>query len=120
MGGFIERGALRDHEVEEAVFKLQPGEVSDIIQDNGDFFVAKLEEKRIGTVRPFEDPKVQDEIRETLRREQFRTMREQIQEELKKNALVQGNDQMMNTALEMAMQRYSVWHTAGDAATPSS
>lgn len=111
--GLIDRGAYRVGEVEEAVWKLQPGQVTDIIETRDSFYIARLEQKNLGTTRPFEDQTVQMEILETLRREQFNALRTQEQEKLRRNAIIHPANPSIEPILEMAMQQYAAWRTQG-------
>jgi hypothetical protein len=108
--------------VREALEKLQPGQVSDPIPDATGFYLVKLDERTPGRVRPFEDQKVQDEIRTKLRLEQYGRLRQQDLGRLMQASIVKPSmavfngdpratptpieQQMMNIALDMAMQRY--------------
>lgn len=108
-GGWMQRDAYRIEAVDKAVWKLQPGQVTDVIEDGGAFYIAKLEARKEGRVRPFEDQAVQDEIRETLWQQQFRILREKERQELEKEAVVRMDDALLNSALDMAMQKYKQW-----------
>ena len=106
--------------VREALEKLQPGEVSDPISDSTGYYLVKLEQRTPGRVRPFEEQKVQDEIRTKLRLEQYGRLRQQDLGHLLANSVVKPDTavlsgakpptpaeaQMMNIALDMAMQKY--------------
>ncbi|HWE02009.1 MAG TPA: peptidylprolyl isomerase [Tepidisphaeraceae bacterium] len=111
--GWMEKGAYAVEKVEQAVWDLKPGEVTEPIdaRDKGQdgFFVAKLEELRIGKTESFESQKVQDDIRETLRREQFAKLREVHRRELVQKAVIRENPNMRDAAMEMVMQRYRGW-----------
>lgn len=112
--GWLEKGAFFDPNVEQQVWKLQPGQVTPPIAgsrgiDSG-FFVAKLEELRPATSEPFD--KVQDEIASTLRRQQFARLRTKNVLELmqKKIAVhVEGGEQVL---MDLIMQRYARWASA--------
>jgi parvulin-like peptidyl-prolyl isomerase len=110
--GWIQKGAFALEKVENAVFKLQPGQVTDIVEENGNYYLAKLEQRKVGRVMPFEEEAVQDKIRSTLRKAQFQSLREQVQENLRKNAVIRVDNAMMNTAIDMAMQNYPSWAAA--------
>jgi peptidyl-prolyl cis-trans isomerase SurA len=106
--------------VREALSKLQPGQVSDPIADPTGFYLVKLEERTPGRVRPFEEQAVQDEIRRKLRMEQYGRLRQQDLSRLIAGSVVKpsmevlagvkpptpAEAQMMNIALDMAMQKY--------------
>lgn len=98
--------------VRDALEKLQPGQISDIIEDRGGFYLVQVVERKEGRVRPFEEQKVQDEIRFKLRSEQFRVLREQKQQELMKGAIIRADEQMAQIALDMAMQKYPQYAAA--------
>jgi hypothetical protein len=98
--------------VREALPKLQPGQVSDPIPDAGAFYLVKLEERKPGRVRPFEEQAVQDECRSTLRLEQYRKLRELDFARLMKSAAIRGDLEMANIAIDMAMQKYAQYAAA--------
>jgi parvulin-like peptidyl-prolyl isomerase len=93
--------------VAEALKKLNPGDVSDVIEDRDGFYLVKLEGRVGGRVRPFEEQKVQDEIRQALRSEQYAKLREQDFARLLNSAAITSNEQMASIALDMAVQRYN-------------
>jgi parvulin-like peptidyl-prolyl isomerase len=107
--GPIARNTLALEKVEDAVFRLEPGQVSEIIEDRGGFYIAKLETKKTGSVKPFDDPAVQDRVRRELNSLQVAQMRQQIRADLEKNAIVRRDPRMLQTALDMATQRYPMW-----------
>lgn len=105
----IRKGDYANTKVEEAVFASKPGRVTDIIEVNGNFYIAKVEQKTDGRVRPFEDPEVQAEIKDILRKEQMQPMVELQQERLKANAAINPDPPRIEPLLEMAMQKYPEW-----------
>jgi parvulin-like peptidyl-prolyl isomerase len=98
--------------VRDVLPKLQPGQVSDLIEDTSAFYIVKLDERKPGRVRPFEEQKVQDEIRARLRLEQYRKLRELDFARLLKGAAIRGDEEMANIALDMAMQKYALYAAA--------
>ena len=111
--GWMEKAEFASDQVDEAVWKLQPGQVAGPIHapHNGrdGYWIVKLDDIRLGRTEPFEDPKVQDVIRSVLRREQFVKLREAQQQALLRDAVVlptPGADEVM---MEMVMQRYRLW-----------
>lgn len=107
--GFVDRGSFRLEKVEDAVWQLQPGQVSDIIETDDAFYLAQLIERKDERVRQFEDPAVQNRIRDKLWSQQFQELSEADYKRLRDEAMVQTNDQMLQVALEMAMQKYPAW-----------
>jgi hypothetical protein len=107
--GWIDKGAFKLEDVENAVWKLQPYQLTDIIDSHGAFYLAYLEDVKRGKVMPFESQQVQQQIRETLSAAELRELREQVQDRLMQHAVVNYNPNMMDIALEMAMQRYVRW-----------
>jgi hypothetical protein len=98
--------------IRDALGKLQPGQVSEPIEDRGAFYLVKLEERKPGRVRPFEEEKVQQEITMKLRTEQYRKLRELDFARLMKGAAVRTDEQMATIALDMAMQKYREYAAA--------
>jgi len=109
--GPIDKGAYRLEAVEQAAWTLEPGQVSTPLRVGDDFYLVKLEEKKTGRVIPFEEPGVQTQVREVLQREQFAQLREKAQQELQREAVgaINVNQDMVRTAMEIAMQNYPRW-----------
>jgi hypothetical protein len=112
-GDWMTQGAFVSDKVDHAVWALQPGQTTDIIEDTvgGEdaFFLARLESRKGGVTQPFDDQDVQDKIRETLRRQQFNALREKMRDELEKKAVIRTNPDMMQVTLDMVMQKYPQW-----------
>jgi parvulin-like peptidyl-prolyl isomerase len=111
--GWLPKGSYVVDKVEDAVWKLKPGEVTQVIEDKGAYYIAKLEDKQDAVTQEFEDLAVQQEIDGKLRTQQLRQLEERRQAELRKEAVIQENPQMMQVAVDMAMQRYPAWAAAG-------
>jgi hypothetical protein len=75
------------------------------------FYIVKLEEKTVGRVKPFDSEAVQDQITQTMRRDQFRVLREREEQKLRQNAIFHTDDHALGLALDMAMQRYQQWRS---------
>jgi parvulin-like peptidyl-prolyl isomerase len=112
-GGWLPKGSYVSDKVENAVWALKPGDVTDVVEDKGAYYVAKLEDKQDAVTQEFEDLAVQQEIDGKLRAQQLRQLEQRRQAELRKDAVIQENPQMMEVALDMAMQRYPAWAAAG-------
>ena len=112
--GMKEKGSLPPtfKKVEDEVWTLQPGEMTNPIRAGDAFYLAKLEEVRPGHVRPFneqpdgEKRSVQDEIKTKLQNEQFRELSIDVDKHLRGEAIIRTDEAMMNLCLDMAMQRY--------------
>ena len=107
--GWMNRGAYVEDKVEQAVWRLQVGQVTDVISTGDAFYIAKLEDRRPGLVKPFESQTVQMRIEEVLRSEQYRKLRHDQQQNLKDEAAIRSTGDMMQKALAIAMQKYVVW-----------
>lgn len=107
--GWIHRGSLAVQKIEDAIWQLQPGQVSDVIEVGDSFYIAKLENRKPGRVRAFEDEDVQKQIRQTLERVQIAAQREKVQEKLLKDAVIYPYPPDVAPVLEMAMQKYWQW-----------
>jgi parvulin-like peptidyl-prolyl isomerase len=112
--GWMEKGEYAVEKVEQSAWEMKPGQVSatpiDVSNRGRDgFWVVKLEEIQPGVSEPFGSQKVQDEIRETLRRTQFARLRELHRRKLVQEAVIRENADMRDVTMEMVMQRYRVW-----------
>jgi peptidyl-prolyl cis-trans isomerase SurA len=83
--GWLRRGTIQK-QLEDAAFALQDGEVSPLVRAGPGFHVLKVEERRTGGGRSFED--AAEEIRLRLYDEQASASRTQYLEQLKKDAHV--------------------------------
>jgi parvulin-like peptidyl-prolyl isomerase len=111
--GWVQRGAYRLEPLEEAVWKIQPGEVTEVVRINDAFYIAKLENRKQGRVQPFEEQGVQREIEKTLRAQMLDAMRSRQREALIKDAIIYPYPPDVTPVVEMAMQRYFVWTAGG-------
>jgi parvulin-like peptidyl-prolyl isomerase len=107
--GSIEKGAFALTAVEDAVWKLNPGEVTDPIEEKNAFYVAKLEQKGEARVQSFDEEAVQDKIRSTLRGRQFQELRDKQREQLLEGAVVNPYPPKVEPLLEIVMQKYPYW-----------
>jgi len=107
--GPIDRGAYKLEEVEKALWATTPGELTQVIRVGDDFYVARLEAKKIGRIKAFEEDDVQRRMLETLRGEQFTAMRRDMEATLRKESVVSKNQPMFATAVDMAVQNYARW-----------
>ena len=109
VGGPYQRGAFALEDVEAAVWKLQPGQVTDVIENGRAFFIAKVERLTPEEVQPFDSDTVQDKIRNTLRSQQLNALRLQERQRLFDDAIVSPNPPNISPAVDMAVQNYSEW-----------
>jgi len=84
--GWLRRGVVQA-EVEKAAFALETGQASDLVRTKTGFQILKVEERRGGQARPFDE--VKDEIRDRLTNDQADSARQQYVAELKKEAFVE-------------------------------
>jgi peptidyl-prolyl cis-trans isomerase SurA len=84
--GWLRRGTVQKS-LEDVAFKLEPGQVSGLVRAGPGFHVIKMEERRVGGGKKFED--VAEDIKARLYEEQVGTYRQQYIDELKKDALVE-------------------------------
>lgn len=108
-GGWIDRGSFANAKLEEAVWKLQPEQVSELVESNDGYYFAKLERKKGGRQQSFDEDAVQLKIRKTLEAEQFSALRDQAERRLRQNAIVFPDPPNLAPALEMATQMYPQW-----------
>jgi parvulin-like peptidyl-prolyl isomerase len=118
-GGWMEPNTYRLEEVEKAVWQLQLGEVTPVIKCNGAYYIAKLFDKKVGTVKPFDDAEVQWNIYAVLREQQISEHWRMIEDQLKGGNEIIDPDDRVELAVDLAMQRYKIQNTvASTAETP--
>jgi parvulin-like peptidyl-prolyl isomerase len=110
---WVEPGSLRLDQIEKAAFAMQVGDVSSAPIDVGDgFYILKLEARQNGRVRPFDEPDVQAQIRRVLSADQRRVLRDKEYQKLAKQSVVREDPEKIQTAVDMAMQKYFAWSRA--------
>jgi parvulin-like peptidyl-prolyl isomerase len=114
-GGWMERNTYRFDAVEAAVWKLQPGQITPVIETEGMLFIAKLEARHLGTVKPFEDQTVQADIYNRLYQQQLGQLWQKSRGDSLGEAIVtpssdQELENRLQIAVDMAMQTYAQSH----------
>jgi PPIC-type PPIASE domain len=95
--------------VDREIWKALPGQISDIIEDQGAFFMFKLVSRQYGATKSFADKAVQDAITKRLSDQQQRLHREEELSRLEKEDPVSYDPQMVDAAVEMALENYPRW-----------
>ena len=114
--GWVQQGAYAVEPVEQAVWKLaETGQVTDVIRVGDAFYIARLEGRRPGRVRPFEEEAVQAQIRKALQGEMLASLRSREREMLMRDAIVYPYPPAYDVVLDMAMQKYPEWAASADA-----
>jgi threonine synthase len=90
---------------------LQPGagDGRDLELD-GVLYIAKLESRKDGRVRRFEDEDVQSQISATIRQQRSAEYYQQDRQKLLSESIRIVNPQMFQTALDIAMGSFRVWN----------
>ncbi|MCX5715668.1 MAG: peptidylprolyl isomerase [Candidatus Omnitrophica bacterium] len=83
--GFVGRGEMMK-EIEDAVFKLEPGQVSDVIETKLGYHIFKVEEKKAAQAKPLSE--VKDDIEKTIYIGKAKARYDEWLAELKKNAYI--------------------------------
>jgi peptidyl-prolyl cis-trans isomerase SurA len=83
--GWLRRGTIQKA-LEDAAFALKDGQLSDVVHAGPGLHIVKVEARRIGGARSFDDAK--EEIRNRLLDEQVTATRQQVLDELRKGAVV--------------------------------
>jgi hypothetical protein len=109
VGKWYPAGSLRWKEVEKALFAAEKGAVIDPVEVGPAIYVAKLEDKTTGRSLAFDDETVQGRIRLTLLGQQRSDLRQKDHIKLLRSSVYRENEDAINTAVEMAMQKYEIW-----------
>jgi hypothetical protein len=97
-------------QVEAQVWKTPAGQISDVIEDHGDFFIFKVLSRDYGGTKSFADRAVQDAIQRRLRDLKIQQSRDEEDRKLEMAGIVEPPDpRMIDTAVEMALQNYPQW-----------
>jgi len=105
----IRRGEYANTNVEDAVFATPAGKITPVIEAGNALYIAKVEQKTEGRIRPFEDPAVQQQIKETLRKQQMGPMIDMQQSRLRAAAIIRPDPPRIEPLMEMALQLYPAW-----------
>jgi parvulin-like peptidyl-prolyl isomerase len=106
------RGGFAKKDVEDAVWKLQPNQVTDVVESGGVEYVAKLESIKQGQVKPFEDEIVQEAIAKKIRDDRLAVLNEQEEQKLLDESIRNDYPDMFQEAVNIAMQNYHSWNGA--------
>lgn len=110
--GWLQKGSFAVKEVEDAVWKLQPGQTTEVIPAGNSFYIARLEDRKLGTVRAFEEEAVQTEIKDKLQTPQIRKLTNELEQRLIREAVIYPETPNYQAVIDMALQKYSQWRTA--------
>ena len=113
VGDLIERGAFAQEKVEEEIWKLQPGQITPIVEEPGAFYLAKLVQKKEGKTQSFADANVQALIKRALEAQQFSALEKKVTDDLENEAIIFPFPPNFEPAVDMAMQTYPVWRKQG-------
>jgi peptidyl-prolyl cis-trans isomerase SurA len=83
--GWLKRGTIQK-QLEDVAFALKPGQVSPVVRAGAGLHLLKLEGRRHGGAKAFED--VKEDIRGRLFDEQVTATRQQLLEEIRKGAVI--------------------------------
>jgi hypothetical protein len=120
-GAWVEKGSYVNDYVESEVWKLRPTEFTDPPiedrqhSDDPAFYIALLDAKKSGAVKPFDDEEVQQQIFDTLRREQMTQLQAKLDARLREQSLTFEDPASFQAAIDMAMERYALWRSASAA-----
>lgn len=98
------RGSFRQAKVEDVAFSMRQGQVSDIIETDGGFYIVKALLVMPGKTLSFEE--AQDTIEKTLSREQSRRLQLEYNQKLRDGATITLSDRLIPLAIEKAVQHY--------------
>lgn len=110
---WFQRGSFAVKEVEDAVWALDPGQVSGVIETADAYYLARLDAKQAGGVKSFDE--VQKDIEAKLQGRQFAELQAKVQQQLMADAIVRYHPRMIELAVEMAMQKYRYWRESAAA-----
>jgi len=107
--GPLERGSYRVTEVEDAIWGTEVGKTTPAVFAGGSAWVGKVLEKKASVERSFDDSAVQREIEAKLRQAKLAELEDEQNKLLEREAVVDRRDELLQPALQMALQMYSAW-----------
>jgi parvulin-like peptidyl-prolyl isomerase len=93
--------------VEAEIWKTPPGQISDVIEDNGDFYIFKVLTRDQGGTKSFADRAVQEAI--TKRLSDIQRIQRRDAELLKLRTEAICSPENLESVVEMAKQNYPQW-----------
>ena len=106
----MQKNAYVLEKVEKALWEAPIGKATGPIEDGRAFYVALVQSRKEAKVQSFEEPIVQDRIRQVLWSRQFRALTDQVDDRLRRTqAMVRDSKDMIDAAIQMAMQNYPRW-----------
>jgi parvulin-like peptidyl-prolyl isomerase len=108
-GGWIGKGSYRLDDVEKAVWRLKPGQITPVIKTEGAYYIAKLEDKKIGVTRAFDDPIVQEDIYNRIWQDQIKQRWHQSEEASQIDSTITASEDRLDVAVDIVMQQYPLW-----------
>jgi parvulin-like peptidyl-prolyl isomerase len=111
-GQWMDRNSYAVDAVEAAVWQIQPGQITPVVESNGKFYIAKLEAKRGGITHQFEDQTVQADIYARLRQQQLSHLWQLSKDESAVESTISADTKRIEVAVEIAMQRYAQMQSA--------
>jgi parvulin-like peptidyl-prolyl isomerase len=111
--GLMDRGAFTVKEIDDAVWNLKPGQVSDVINVNGTLYIAKMVKLAQGSVKPFDSEEVQNQIKRIVTIARQNQLIRDEDNRLLSQAIYPTHQQMqptVDTAVDMAMRSYRIWN----------
>ncbi|MDB5289456.1 MAG: ppic-type ppiase domain protein [Phycisphaerales bacterium] len=116
--GWMEKGAYAVEKVDEAVWQMHPGEISppidgrDPISGQNNLYLVKVDALEGGVTEPFESERVQSAIKDTLWHTQFNKLHDKHRQRLLDSAVKTVDQNAVEIALQMVMQKYPQWVAA--------
>jgi hypothetical protein len=95
--------------VDAAIWKTPVGHVSDVIEDGGAYYLVKVLSRDDGGTKSFADAAVQQTIYRRLASVQRIQLRDAAKEKLEKEGVTDPDPNLIQAAVDMAMQNYSRW-----------
>lgn len=101
------RNSYPNEALEAAVWKIEPGQVTPVVQANGLLSIAKVKAKHLGVTKPFDDQTVQQDIYEHIYQAQYSDLWEKRKYESRASGMVSTDRERFELAVDMAMQKYA-------------
>ncbi len=95
--------------VDQQIWTLPVGQISDVIEDDRGFYLARVEKRENGRTEPFESEDVQDKIHRAIQNAKVQAAMMEVEQKLQQSESIEQNNDNITTCIQMILENYSQW-----------
>lgn len=108
---FKDYGHLPMKDLDAELWRVPIGQISDAVEDQGKFYLLRVDSRKDDKVASFDDAATQDKIHLTLEVAQLNKLKDAEIAKLLKNAITKEDSAMMQNCIDMVMENYPIWRS---------